>query len=157
MNYMWRVAALFPRRSQWWDNYFCEVRVSGTDGWIEAPDSDLGTMRPFGAGTRLHRIMAQGGGDHNRAAVLESVALYVKKRYEELHPDRPLVTEVRFVRQRFVVGSPEIANNPKPWRIPNLADVPENQRTVWRHYRFSKTPADAGASEQMVTPVREHQ
>lgn len=146
LNYMWRVAALFPRRSRWWDNYFFEVRLDGDSLWREVPDSDLGTMRPFGAGTRLHRIMAQGGGDSNRAEVLRSVALYIKGRHEHLHPDLPPVSEVRFVRQRFPVGSPETARNPGPWMIPKLEEVPPEQRTIWRHYRFS---AEAGFSSSL--------
>lgn len=136
MNYMWRIAALFPRRSNSWDDYFYQVRVSGSDDWLAVSHRDLGSMEPFGAGNRLHRIMAQGGGDRNREAVLRSAAWFVKHRHESLNENNSAVEEVRFLRVRYPAGSPELVDEPGPWVIPDLADVPPTKLVIWRQYRF---------------------
>lgn len=138
LNYMWRIACLFPGRSDAWDDYFYEVRQVGEEEWVEVPLEMLGGMRPFGAGNRLHRMMAQGGGDRNRPAVLRSAAWFVKNRFESRHPAGPGVEEVRFVRVRYRVGSPRLVAESGPWTAPTLDEIPSARRTVWRQYRFGK-------------------
>ncbi len=138
LNYLWRIAALFPSRSNAWDDYFYQVRLHGSEDWIEVSHEQLGTMRPFGAGNRIHRIMAQGGGDQNRAAVLRSVGDFVRRRFESLHPESEKVSEVRFLRVRYPVGSPRLTRTPGRWEIPALSEVPELDLEVWRQFRFEE-------------------
>ncbi|MEX2580945.1 MAG: hypothetical protein WD342_17935 [Verrucomicrobiales bacterium] len=150
LNHMWRISCLFPRRSNTWADYFYQVRTEGGVDWLEVPHEHLGEMRPFGAGNRLHRIMAQGGGDRNREAVLKSAAWFVKRQYELRHPDEPVVVEVRFVRRRYPVGSPALVATGGPWVIPELSEIPESRRTVWRQYRFEDR--DAAEEERSREP-----
>ena len=82
LNYLYRVACLFTKRTSSWSNYYFQVQLKGNSEWIALPEEDYFKMQTFGYRTRFHRMMVHSR-QQGRHGMLQrqSIAEFIKERY----------------------------------------------------------------------------
>ena len=166
MQNLHRISCLFTHSSRDWKTVHYEVQFEGSNEWIEGFEPGIFPQSIFGYRGRFNRIIGQsiGGGPRGGGRRWE-VAKHIQKRWKELYPADPPITQVRFVRVVHpVFGSHCMAN--EPWKKLPMATYPENQRRIedtidlTKPYRYvdpAKKPAPARptlkrAPSKPVTP-----
>jgi len=89
-------SALFTHSVSYWPQYYVQLQFEPDGPWVLFDVSRDFRMPSFGYRTRLHRffeIFRADFGFHGRA----EFAAWVRKRYGELYPSKPLPLAVRFV------------------------------------------------------------
>lgn len=135
-NNNYRIACLFTDRVEGWGHYYFQARLVGQRQWINLDDSDYALLKPFGYRTRLHRMLSQTSitpaGDPRR----QSIAEFVKQRFETLYPEEGKIEAVRVLRAGFKSGDPAIALPAGHWAKPPLFIIPSHHYKLMFEHQF---------------------
>jgi hypothetical protein len=137
-----RVTCLFTRRVGEWSNYYFQVQLEGSPGWIEVPQEDYGQARLFGYRTRLFRMLRSWSPVDRRTRQTQALAEFIKTRHEQLYPELPDVEAVRFVLVLYTAGEDALAHPPGRWERPPLAAIEPERKAgfVGLHYFDGRPP-----------------
>jgi hypothetical protein len=137
------VSCLFSFAMPSWPIHYMQVQLDPQGEWRTLPEADYFRMEAFGHRTRLTDMLSRGLGDR----ALQELALWIRRRYQELHPGGPAPVGFRMLSTLFRAGDPIPAGH---WRTPPLDTVPADRREVWFEVRFegpdaAALPDDTGA------------
>ena len=132
----YRISCLFTHASRTWDTAHYEVRLAGQLRWKEGPLEGFFDLDIFGYRTRFNRIVGASRYKNKRGEVygknklrLQEMAHFIAKRWETLHPEDPLVQEVRFKRVRHKTGEEHCMKRER-WSRPPLSEIPEKKQDL---------------------------
>ncbi len=132
----YRISCLFTHESKTWDTAHYEVRLAGQLRWQEGPLEGFFDLDIFGYRSRFNRILGASRYKNSRGEVygrnkvrLEEMGHFIANRWATLHPEDPLVQEVRFTRVRHKTGGEHCMKRER-WSRPTLASIPSKKHDV---------------------------
>jgi len=135
LTYWQRTSFLFPYGIKSWPVYYIQAQFEGEPKWTTLDESQFFKLKPFGYRTRLHQffyarkdISDYAHGNETELNRQRELALWVQKRYQQLHTDAKPITKVRFIAGFYIVG-----DDPAPrghWQKPELEFFSKHLRRI---------------------------
>lgn len=98
LSFFYSTSRLFTNANYIWPMPYIQVRMEGDDRWMTLPQEDYFKMETFGYRTRLFEALYLALNDAQKSnAVREEMALWIRRRYQMLHPGQPVPVALRFV------------------------------------------------------------
>ncbi|MDC0720910.1 hypothetical protein [Nannocystis bainbridge] len=133
------ISCLFTDRPNQRNTYYVQVRYFGQSEWETLDLAGYFEMEPFGYRTRMHRYLVRWRGKKSRGR--EELAAWLYRRHAELHPDRELPSELRFVHAWTIPSVDEPPTGDA--RPPPLSEFPEERTQIMSLHAPPPELADA--------------
>lgn len=124
-------SCLFPVKADSFVTHYIQVQIGSGSPWLTLEEKDYFPLKVYGHQSRFQRLFKFAVGKH-AGPLCENLARWVRKRYHEFHPGRPMPTAVRILAGGYRTGS----RFQGPWKTPPLESYPPQDVSVIAEYSF---------------------